>query len=157
MHEVVRLVIVISTLILFPSCGPHTKKNKKAAFQKAAFLPSQIQSQIDIHQDVLELEAKLTDIPTLIGSRTISIRQISEQPQQLRLELECNQSLVEVDAFYAEQMLYNGWQQVAIIKDESEIMHVYKKPSKMCIVTIKQASSKHTQISLAISDISNEL
>ena len=129
MHTVVRLIVAIVIVILLPCCGPHTKKNKKAAFQKAAFLLSEIETQIDINQNVVELEAKLMDIPTVIGSRTLSLIQISEQPQQLRLEIECKQSLAEIDAYYAEQMLYNGWQQITVVKDSQEIMHSVEQPT----------------------------
>ncbi|GMU19234.1 MAG: hypothetical protein AMXMBFR12_04260 [Candidatus Babeliales bacterium] len=115
-----------------------------------------IETTIDVEQSVVELEAKLVDIPSIIGSRTISICQISEQPQQLRLSLECDQSLVEVDAYYAEQMLYNGWQQITSIKDDHEIMQVYKKPLKICIITLRQIASK-ALISLFISDVQIEI
>lgn len=154
MHASVRLVALSITIILLPSCSP--RKIKKAAFQKAAFSMPIIETTIDVEQSVVELEAKLVDIPSIIGSRTISICQISEQPQQLRLSLECDQSLVEVDAYYAEQMLYNGWQQITSIKDDHEIMQVYKKPLKICIITLRQIASK-ALISLFISDVQIEI
>lgn len=154
MHAELRLIVAISALILLPSCGP--RKIKKAAFQKAAFSMPSIQTAIDVEQSIVELEAKLTDIPSIIGSRTISIHQVSEQPQQLRLMLECDQSLAEVDAYYAEQMLYNGWQPITSIKDDHEIMQVYKKPLKMCIITLTQSASK-AFISFVISDVQIEI
>lgn len=153
MYGIVRLLLAIIAVILLPSCGPHAKKNKKAALKRAAFSMPKIQTNIDVEQSVVELEAKLTDIPTLIGSRIICIYQISEQPQQMRLELECDQNLAEVDAFYEEQMLYNGWQQVTSIKDDHEVMRIYKKPSKICVVIMKQVVSVQSQISMTISDI----
>lgn len=154
MHEAIRLVAVMSTIILLPSCGP--RKIKKAASQKAAFSMPLIQTTIDTEQSIVELEAKITDIPTLIGSRILSIHQISEQPQQVRLELECDQNLAEVDAYYAEQMLYNGWQQVTAINDAYEIMHVYKKPSKLCIVILRNI---HLQcvVTITTSDINSNV
>lgn len=155
MHTVVRLVVAIVIVILLPCCGSHTKKNKKAAFQRAAFLLSEVETQIDINQNVVELEAKLMDIPTVIGSRTLSLIQISEQPQQLRLEIECKQSLAEIDAYYAEQMLYNGWQQITVVKDSQEIMHVYKKPLKICIIIMMHTSK--TLIDIVVSEMHNEI
>lgn len=144
-------VLALLAVLALPACGPQTKKNKKAALQKAAFSLPRIQTSIDIDQSIVELEAKLTDIPTLIGSRTISIHQISEQPQQLRIELDCDQNLAEVDAYYAEQMLYQGWQQVAAINDAREIMHVYKKPAKLCIIIAQYDLT--SRINLTICDI----
>lgn len=149
----INLLALVAVLAL-PACGPQTKKNKKAALQKAAFSLSEIQTQIDIHQNVQELEAKLTDIPTIIGSRTISLYQLCDHPQQLRMQLECDQSLAEVDAYYAEQMLYNGWQQVTVIRDSQEIMQVYKKPSKLCIIRVY--STITSRISLFVSDVPAE-
>lgn len=146
-------LLALVAITLLPACGP--RKIKKAAYQKAAFSMPEIQTTIDVEQSIVELEAKLTDIPTLIGSRTLSVHQISEQPPQLKLELECDQNLAEVDAFYAEQMLYNGWQQITAIKDEHEIMQVYKKPNKLCIIIGRQ--STQTFVSIAVSDICAEL
>lgn len=157
MQEYGRVILTVLVIILLPSCALHSKKIRKAASKRAAFSMSSIQTQIDVEQSAVELEAKLTDIPTLIGSRTISIYQISEQPQQLRLALECDQSMLEVYAYYAEQMLYNGWQQITAIKDTSEIMQVYKKPSKICVIIFKHKNSKSVQIALTISEISKDL
>jgi len=157
MQECGKVFLTLLVIILLPSCGPQKRKSKKAALQKAAFLLSEIETQIDVDQSVVELEAKLTDIPTCIGSRMLTIRQISEQPPQMRLELECDQSLEEVDAFYAEQMLYNGWQQVITVKDDQEIMHVYKKPQKLCIIMMTQITSGQTHLAMTVSDISGDL
>lgn len=156
MFVVVRLALAISAIILLPACGSRTIKNKKAAFKRAAFSMPSIQTQIDVGQSAAELEAKLTDIPTLIGSRTISIYQISEQPQQLRLALECNQSLEEVDAYYIEQMAYNGWQSVAVIAGD-ELMQIYKKPQKICVITIRSKKNVQTEIALIISETKAEI
>lgn len=144
----INLLALLAVLVL-PACGPQSKKNKKAAFQKAAFSMPSLQTHIDTEQSVVELEARLTDIPTLIGSRTISMYQISEQPQQLRLEIECDQSMAEVDSYYAEQMLYNGWQLVAHINDTQEIIQLYKKPNKLSIITIRGRSKSLVTVIIA--------
>ena len=156
MHEYGKVFLTLLVTLLLPSCGAHTKKNRKAASQRAAFLVSEIETQIDIHQNVVELEAKLTDIPTIIGSRTLNIVQINEQPQQLRLEIECSQSLAEVDSYYTQQMVCNGWQTVTRIADD-EIMQIYKKPQKMCVIIIRSKTSAHTKIDLLIAEIQAEI
>lgn len=152
MYAVVRLILAIVAIILLPCCGPHTKKNKKAAFKRAAFLLSEIETQIDVEQSVVELEAKLTDIPTTIGSRMVDIIQISEQPYQLRASFECTQNLAELNAFYTEQMIYHGWQTVATIAGD-ELMQIYKKPNKICVITVQQLNAKYTIANIVISDI----
>lgn len=156
MQECGKVFLTLLVIILLPSCGPRVKKNKKAAFQRAAFSMPKIETNIDVEQVQTALEAKLTDIPTIIGSRTLNIMQISEQPQQLRLEIECTQSLAEVSSFYTEQMAYNGWQVVANVAGD-EIMQIYKKPQKMCVITIRSKASVQTKIMLTICQISSEL
>jgi hypothetical protein len=156
MYAVVRLILAIIAIFLLPCCGSHTKKNKKAAFKRAAFSMPKIQTNIDVEQVEAALEAKLTDIPTTIGSRIVSIVQISEQPYQLRVSFECTQNLSELNAFYSEQMIYNGWQTVATIAGD-ELMHIYKKPNKICVIILKQKNSKCVQIALAISEVSKDL
>lgn len=152
MYGIVRLILAIIAVILLPSCGPHAKKNKKAAFKRAAFSMPKIQTNIDVEQVQTALEAKLTDIPTTIGSRIVDIVQVSEQPYQLRVSFECTQSIAELNAFYSEQMAYNGWQSVATINGD-EIMQIYKKPQKICVIILKYKNSKCVQIALAISEI----
>lgn len=156
MHGIVRLFLAIVAIILLPSCGPRMKKNKKAALQKAAFSLSKIQTQIDVDQSVVELEAKLIDIPTALGSRLSFINQVSEQPYQLRATFECSQPLAELDAYYTEQMAYQGWQLIAHIPGD-EPMQIYKKPSKICVITIRQTASNQSEIALIISEIQSEI
>lgn len=152
MYAVVRLILAIIAVILLPCCGPHTKKNKKAAFKRAAFSLPKIQTNIDVEHAEAALEAKLTDIPTTIGSRVTGIVQISEQPYQLRASFECTQNLSELNAFYSEQMIYNGWQAVATIASD-ELMQIYKKPNKICVITVQQLNAKYTIANIVISDI----
>jgi hypothetical protein len=156
MYAVVRLILAILAIFLLPCCGSHTKKNKKAAFKRAAFSMPKIQTNIDFEQVEAALEAKLTDIPTTIGSRIVSIVQISEQPYQLRVSFECTQNLSELNAFYSEQMIYNGWQTVATIAGD-ELMHIYKKPNKICVITIRSKKSIQTEITLIISETKAEI
>lgn len=156
MYAVVRLIIAFFAIILLPCCGPHTKKNKKAAFKRAAFSMPKIQTNIDVEQVEAALEAKLTDIPTTIGSRIVGIVQISEQPYQLRVSFECTQNLSELNAFYSEQMIYNGWQTVATIAGD-ELMHIYKKPNKICVITAQQLNPKYIVATIVISDIKIDL
>lgn len=149
-------ILALLAVLILPACGPRTKKNKRAALQKAALSISEIQTQIDVDQSVVELEAKLTDIPTALGSRISFINQVSEQPHQLRVTFECTQSLSELDAFYAEQMADHGWQSMAQIPGD-QVMQIYKKPSKICVVTIRQIASDKREVALIISEIQVEI
>ena len=156
MQEYGKVFLTLLVIVLLPSCGPQTKKNKKAAYKKAAFSLPKIQTNIDVEQVQEALEAKLIDIPTIIGSRTLNIVQISEQPQQLRLEIKCSQSLVEIDSYYTEQMAYNGWQSITRVAS-NQIIQIYKKPQKMCIITIRSTTSAQTEIDLIISEIKEQI
>lgn len=156
MQEYGRVILTVLVTILLPSCGPHTKKIRKAASHRAAFSMPKIQTQIDVEQSVVELEAKLVDIPTAIGSRLSAITQVSEQPYQLRVCFDCSQNLAELNTFYAEQMAYNGWQAVATIAGD-ELMQIYKKPNKICVITIRSKKYAKTEIALIISETQSDL
>lgn len=156
MQEYGRVILTLLVISLLPSCGPHSKKIRKAASQRAASSMPKIQTQIDVEQSVVELEAKLIDIPTAIGSQLSAITQVSEQPYQLRVTFECAQNLAELDAFYTEQMAYHGWQAVANIASD-EPMQIYKKPHKICVITFVQIVPGNVQLALVISEVQNEI
>lgn len=156
MHGIVRLILAFVAIILLPSCGPQKRKSKKAALQKAAFSLHEIETQIDVDQSVVELEAKLIDIPTALGSRLSSITQISEQPYQLCATFLCTQNIAELDEFYTEQMAYQGWQTIAHICGD-ELMQIYKKPSKICVISFRPITSDSIKISLVVSEIQADI
>ncbi len=129
------LILALIALILMPHCGSRSKKNK-AAFQKAAFSLPSIPTNIDIDQISAELEAKLTDIPSPLGSRIVHSESVSEQPHKMRIVIECSGTLAELEALYAEQMAGCGWQSVESVGG-TQLMQLYKKPHKVCVIMVQ--------------------
>lgn len=145
MREYVRKALGASIILaMIPGCTKQpNEKNKAVLSQKqAAFSFAKVATNIDIESiDDEAFKAKLDDIPTFVGSKIISIDgQIGDG--QLSFSIACNAEQNCIKDFYMQEMEMSGWQKVASLAG-NDIVLIFQKPKKICIITLEKTISKN--------------
>jgi len=150
MREYVRKALGASIMLaMIPGCTKQpNEKNKAALSQKqAAFSFAKVATNIDVECiDDQAFKAKLDDIPTYVGSHIIAIDNQIEDGQ-LSFSVACDADQNCIKDFYMQEMEICGWQKMALLVGD-EIMIIFQKPKKICIITLEKALSK-TNASIA--------
>lgn len=143
MRAYVKYTLSMAAIIsLIPSCAKQTSETKKAASKKAAFSFAKVATNIDVACiDDFEFKAKLDDIPTFVGSEIIAIDDQIENGQ-LSFSVACNADQKSISDFYMQEMEGCGWQKVASMAG-TQIVIIFQKPKKICIITLEKTLSKN--------------
>lgn len=149
-----NILIVLLCIATIPGCFSKQNKvtsSKAAVHQKqAAFSFDNLETNIDIAADMAdqitcnpEIEAKLYDIPTMVGSIPVEFdtqRIVSEGQAMLAFVSQYDQDMVT--NFYHFEMENAGWKRIASIKGFENTL-LFQKPKKVCIISIRTLSGKH--------------
>jgi hypothetical protein len=154
--NVLSVLVIIS---MIPGCFSKQNKISKAALpqKQAAFSFDGLETNIDCAAGMAdqtaynpEIQAKLYDIPTMVGSVSIELEKTIHpdlvegllEEGQIMLGFLCQYDQEMVANFYNFEMENVGWQRIACIKGFETIL-VFQKPKKICIISIRSLSSKH--------------
>lgn len=163
---VVNFVSAILLLSLVSGCSKQHEKNK-AALKKAAFSFDGLQTNIDICAELTptlcaipEIEAKLIDIPSMIGSTVINGQldgEHNEDNDTLMLAWASAYDQETLTLFYIQEMEQLGWQKLAKVKG-FETTLLFQKPKKFCVISIRAIvnKSKGNYNSIAHITVSNK-
>ena len=142
LREYVNKAIILSIILLLPACKQE-KSQKKAAYNQAAFFTDSLQTSIDIgqarpqsHGMQAEIEAKLMDIPTLIGCSLIDSGSHFDDCDQLMVSWLCIQNEAQIKEFYLQEMERFGWLLGVQIQGVEHTV-LFEKPKKVCIISIR--------------------
>jgi hypothetical protein len=142
-------LVILLIIALIPGCFPKQKTSSKAALpqKQAAFSFDGLETNIDIAASMAdkpnpELEAKLHDIPTMVGSHLLVFenQQLPENQMVLAWASQFDQEMVT--NFYNFEMENAGWKRVANIKGFENTL-VFQKPKKICIISLRTLSTKY--------------
>jgi len=146
-------------LILLPSCGGNKKSKhtvlassaidsydvesvyKEQSFKEAAF--SAIRRCIDSTESddehlIKKLEAHLVDIPIPVNTCPLEQYFVQTVNGNVCIAYDSNSmQLEEVFAFYQREMERFGWQRMAQLEGHETVL-VYKKPKKICLISLRQ-------------------
>jgi hypothetical protein len=147
-----KILSICTMLLMVSGCSKKPANNKAASSKKqAAFSFNTLETNIDVLASTasaetanLELEAKLIDIPTMVGS--VMLENDSDQilaEGQLMFACVASQEQSAISDFYNLEMEQLGWQRVAAIQG-NEIVLLYQKPKKVCIISIRPLSHRNT-------------
>lgn len=149
MSKHVTSIVVTLTLFILPGCFLHTNKNKAALKKKAAFSFDPLATQIDVNNiesyaATQEVEAKLFDIPTMIGSLTFEPNNQDLVIGQSMIASLCTYDKAAIKDFYIKEMTRLGWLSVCSIHGFEWVL-LFKKPKKLCIINLRSciAQAKH--------------
>lgn len=135
-------ILLCACALAIPGCLP--KKDSQAAVSKtAAFSLQDLQTNIDIPKSIAhdtEFEAKLIDIPSMIGSVIIDHDSI-EHDDTLNYSLASCQEQQAVIDFYLQEMECNGWQRISVMQGIESLL-LFEKPHKICAISIRPLSNK---------------
>ncbi len=141
----------LGCLLLIPACVPQKTVKSKAAFEKkAAFSLQEIQTNIDVTQTQsgnLEIEAKLIDVPLMMGSTLLEDRSSISPDNQMALTWACQYDQTLIHDFYLQEMESLGWQRLMDLQS-AETMLVFQKPKKMCVISLRPVQNKNSPITL---------
>jgi hypothetical protein len=149
-REYFSVIFGLLIIALIPGCGPKQNSSSKAAPPKkqAAFSFDSLETNIDIAAGAAdrtlcnpEIEAKLQDIPTMVGSIPIELYNAQLPERQMMLAWACQYDQEMVTNFYNFEMENAGWKRIACIKGYENTL-VFQKPKRICIISIRTLSSK---------------
>lgn len=136
---------------MIPGCFSKQNKIPKAALpqKQAAFSFEKIQTSIDVAAGAADqlafdpiLEAKLQDIPTMVGSVPVeSGPSMLPQGQLMQAWVSPYDQKLVTD-FYVAEMENGGWQKLATIKGFETVL-VFQKPKRICVISIRVLSGTH--------------
>ena len=152
MREYIGNVLSILVIILvMPGCFSKQHKISKAVLpqKQAAFSFDGLETNIDIAAGMadqsnpnLEIEAKLHDIPSMVGSVPVDFESGAQLAEgQIMLAFVCHYDQEMVANFYTFEMENLGWRRVTSIKGFESTL-VFQKPKKICIISIRSLSGK---------------
>lgn len=118
-------LISVSCLIL-PACNKY-KSGKKD--------DSQVWNQTHI-------EARLYDVPVLIGARSMRLLTNPEQGDMSIVRYESTIAANDALLFYQEHMERFGWKQKTYCVGDGEILLNFEKPQKYCSIAIRTFTGK---------------
>ena len=139
-------------LIIIPGCsGIHFRKTQKG--QQPA-TRAELKTNIDIAAQtsiqfnyMLELEAHLTDLPTIIGSMIIESESAQLSEDQIMIAWVCPHEREIISEFFQQEMERLGWKKIAAIFGP-EITLLFSKPKKICDISIRTLASPYSFKSL---------
>lgn len=158
-----NLLSLLAIIALMPGCFQKQNKISKAALpqKQAAFSFDSLETNIDIAASMAdqssynpEIEAKLHDIPSMVGSIPLEMENIPTHPEcsrseciegpegQIMLAFVSQYDQEMVANFYNFEMERSGWQRIARIRGYENTL-VFQKPKRICIISIRAISSKH--------------
>jgi hypothetical protein len=134
----IKSFAIFSVIIfMLPGCGkqPMPQKNKAALSEQHAassFDPLLTNTDYSGH-----IEAKLIDIPTMVGSTLVNTSlstPLSEGQTALAWTSLYEKSAIA--SFYEQEMLYAGWQKLGIVSAD-QITLFFCKPHQICTISIR--------------------
>jgi len=142
-----------------PGCFVQSKKNKAALKKKAAFSFDPLATHIDVsniesYAATQEVEAKLFDIPTMIGSLTFEpYNQDLEPGKSMIVSLSLYDRDMLAD-FYLKEMVRSGWLLINNIHG-FEWLLLFQKPHKLCVINMRSCDVKtknqyHTLVHITV-------
>lgn len=165
MREYIGNVLCILAIALIPGCFSKQNKVSKAAVpqKQAAFSFDSLETNIDIAAGMAdqnsydpEIEAKLHDIPTMVGSVPVEFEKtIHPEPVeglnegQIMLAFVCQYDQEMVANFYNFEMENAGWKRLACIRGFENTL-VFQKPKKLCIISIRSLSKSKNNYSTVV-------
>lgn len=145
MSKNVKVIVITGILLLLPGCFLQTK-NKAALNKKAAFSFDPLATQIDVgsiesYAATQEVEAKLFDIPTMIGSLTFEPNNQDLVSGQSMIASLCSYDKTAITDFYLKEMIRLGWLSVSHIYGFEWVL-LFQKPQKLCIINLRSCTAK---------------
>lgn len=163
MREYIAHLFALGMIVtMIPGCFSKQNKISKAALpqKQAAFSFENLQTNIDVAAGSADqlifdpvLEAKLHDIPTMVGSAPVECSPAALPEGQLMQAWVSPYDQTMVANFYSIEMESGGWQKLAIIKG-FETMLVFQKPKRICAISIRSLSGTHKNIYTCLIHIS---
>lgn len=100
--------------------------------------------------DILFQEAKLTDIPVILGATRLQDGDVTALAGQVVLQFETRLDVREVVNFYEQEMERLGWQQPAAFSGR-EYFLMFEKPSSVALIVAGTAKKGGTLIRIFMS------
>ena len=152
MRELIsNALAVLGIILMIPGCGQQSKILKAAAPSKryAASSFTGLETHIDIAAVTAdhasynpEIEAKLNDIPTMVGSVPIETELMQPLPEgQQMFAFACQYDQEMVANFYLFEMEQQGWQRIGSVKSFETVL-IFQKPKKLCIVSVRSLATQ---------------
>ncbi len=175
MREYISNVLsVLAIVAMIPGCFSKQNKISKAALpqKQAAFSFDSLETNIDIAAGMAdqsnynhEIEAKLLDIPTMVGSVPVEFDKASAHSADAKAMADmgedskrefilssvegsrtmqafvCQYDQEMVSNFYHFEMENNGWKRIACVKGYETTL-VFQKPKRLCIISVRSLSRK---------------
>jgi hypothetical protein len=144
MSKNICVIVITVVFFLLPGCSLHTNKNKAALQKKAAFSFDPLATQIDVstieaYATMQEVEAKLFDIPTMIGSLTFEPNNQPLVPGESMIASLCTYDRDVIADFYLKEMVRLGWLPISTIHGFEWVL-LFQKPQKLCIINLRSCS-----------------
>ncbi len=87
--------------------------------------------------DQAHIEARLYDVPILIGAKSMHLLNSSEKGDNAIVAYASTMSIGDSLAFYQEHMERFGWRQIACFMSSNEILLNFEKPQKYCSISLR--------------------
>ena len=167
------LFVCLLVLVLLPSCNGNRKAKmakqpassiiescdiesiyQEQSLKEAAF--SAIRRCIDTVQGVDEdhfiksLEARCIDIPIPLSARPIAEYFMQTDAGAIGMAYESSLTLEAMQTFYQREMERSGWQELAL-HEGYEVLLVYVKPKKICVISLRPAFKRSQLVKMVIS------
>ena len=142
----------IFILMLIPGCSGMNFRNTQKG--KQPIERAELKTNIDIaaqantqSNQMIELEAHLTDIPSIIGSVIIETESAQLAEDQIMVAWVCPHEHETISEFFQQEMERLGWKKIAaIVGPETTLL--FSKPKKICDISIRTLASPYTYKSL---------
>lgn len=134
-------------LLLLPGCFIQFTQQKAAFKKKVAFSFDALSTCIDVSNASYtnpEIEAKLFDIPTMVGSLTVETEEQALMPGQLMIVSLAPYQKASVKDFYLHEMICLGWFAIADVEGFETVL-VFQKPKKLCVINLRPCVTKPAQ------------
>ncbi len=149
-----KIILLSFVLILITGCSKQVNKKAAQGKNQAAFFVDDLETNIDLSvariDDQLLVDVKYDEIPSMIGSTLLESDQMARSDGQIFLRWACMFDQPLIIEFYQQEMVVRGWQQVGQLLDEKENLLIFKKPKKLCIVSIRSLASKPNKSTIYI-------
>jgi len=152
MREYMRTALsMLAIIAMIPGCAKQSEEKNKAVLpqKQAAFSFDSLETNIDLEAASAhyseynpEIEAKLHDVPTMVGSIPVEIPANSAVLEgQMVVALASHYDQEMITNFYNFEMERQGWQRISCIKGFESTL-VFQRPKKICIISVRALSAR---------------
>ena len=152
MREYMRIALSMLAIIgMIPGCAKQSEEKNKAVLpqKQAAFSFDSLETNIDLeaasadyNEYQIEVEAKLYDIPTMVGSVPLDLPTHITLPEgQMMLAIASSYDQEMITNFYNFEMERQGWQRISCIKGFESTL-VFQRPKKVCVISVRALSAR---------------